>query len=292
MKDWGRLLTAIITPFDSTGVNFKELARIANHLVDTGTTGVVVAGTTGESPTLTHDEKLRCFEVVKEAIGDRGAVVAGTGSNNTQESIQLTMEAEERGMDGAMLVSPYYNKPSQEGLYQHFAAVAAKTRLPIIIYNIQGRTAVNIETVTLLRMAEIGNIVAVKEASGSISQISEVCEQMPEGFRVYSGDDALTLPLMAVGGYGIVSVIAHVAGREISTMLDHFLAGRNAQAIELHKRMNPLIRALFCTVNPVPIKEAMGMIGFDVGPLRLPMVPLTNEQRDLVRKALQQFGKL
>jgi 4-hydroxy-tetrahydrodipicolinate synthase len=290
MKDWGRLLTAIITPFDDGGVNFAELGRIANHLVDTGSSGIVVAGTTGESPTLGHDDKLRAFETVLEAVGDRATVVAGTGTNSTDESIRLTKEAEAIGVHGAMLVSPYYNKPSQEGLYQHFSTIAASTRLPIVVYNIQSRTCVNIETDTVARLAEVENIIAVKEASGSISQISDVCAAVPKGFWVYSGDDALTLPLMAVGGYGIISVIGHVAGKQIREMLDHFLAGEIEQAITLHQRMLPLTKALFCATNPVPVKEAMGMLGFNVGSFRLPLTPLTPEQRDGVRTALAQFG--
>jgi 4-hydroxy-tetrahydrodipicolinate synthase len=292
MKDWGRLLTAIITPFDHSGVNRGELARIANHLVDTGSTGVVVAGTTGESPTLTHEEKLCAFETVLEAVGDRAAVLAGTGTNNTAESILLTKEAEAIGVHGAMVVSPYYSKPSQEGLYQHFSAIAAETRLPIVVYNIQSRTSVNIETDTVARLAGVENIIAVKEASGSISQISDVCATVPKSFRVYSGDDALTLPLMAVGGFGIISVIGHVVGRQIREMLDQFLSGRNEQAIEVHKSLLPVTKALFCTTNPVPVKEAMGMLGFDVGAFRLPLTPLTPEQRDKVRTALAQFGLL
>lgn len=293
MKDWGRLLTAIVTPFETSGgVNYPEMARIANHLADTGTTGVVVCGTTGESPTLTHEEKLGCFRTVQEAVGARVAVVAGTGTNNTEESIGLTREAEAMGLDGAMLVSPYYNKPTQEGLYQHFKAVAEKTNLPVLIYNIAGRTAVNLETLTLRRLADIPSIVAVKEASGNLNQITEVCEQMPEVFRVYSGDDALTLPILAVGGHGVVSVAAHVCGQAISRQIEAFLSGNNAEAISLNKKMMPLVRALFCATNPVPVKEAMGMLGFSVGPVRLPMVPLTPEQRDTVRRALTTFGGL
>jgi 4-hydroxy-tetrahydrodipicolinate synthase len=191
-----------------------------------------------------------------------------------------------------MLVSPYYSKPSQEGLYQHFAAVAGSTRLPIVVYNIVSRTGVNIETDTVVRLAGVENIVAVKEASGSITQVSDVCAAVPSGFRVYSGDDALTLPLLAVGGYGVISVIAHVAGRQISEMIGAFLAGRVDDAAALHKRLLPLTKALFCASNPVPVKEAMGMMGFNVGPIRLPLTPLTPEQRDRVHQALAGFGLL
>jgi len=292
MKDWGRVLTAIITPFDSHGVNYAELGRVAKHLVDTGTTGVVVCGTTGESPTLSHEEKLNCFRTVKEAVGDRSAVIAGTGTNNTAESIGLTQEAEQLGFDGVMLVAPYYNKPSQDGLYEHFKAIAARSKLPILIYNIQGRTAVNVETPTLRKLSQIDNIVAVKEASGNLGQISEVCAQMPSDFRVYSGDDALTLPVMSVGGYGVVSVASHVAGTAIASMIDAFLAGRIEDAIQIHKKMVPLVQAIFCAPNPVPVKEAMGMLGFEVGPVRLPLVPLSTDQRDRVRTALKEFGVL
>jgi 4-hydroxy-tetrahydrodipicolinate synthase len=293
MKDWGRLLTAIITPFKPQGgVNLAELARVAKHLVGTGSEGIVVAGTTGESPTMTHEEKIDAFRVVKEAVGDRAAVIAGTGTNSTEQSIALTHEAEELGLDGAMLVSPYYNKPTQEGLYQHFSAVARRTKLPVIVYNIQARTSVNVETPTLLRLAEIDNIVAVKEASGNMAQISDVCALTSDGFRIYSGDDALTLPVLSVGGYGVVSVAAHVAGRRIREMIDHYLAGRVADAAAVNRNLLPLVHALFCTTSPVPVKEAMGMCGIHVGPVRLPLVPLSPEQRQTVRTALEGLGVL
>ncbi|GMV36165.1 MAG: 4-hydroxy-tetrahydrodipicolinate synthase 2 [Fimbriimonadales bacterium] len=295
MRDWGRLLTAIVTPFSSDGqsVNHAEMARIANHLVDSGSSGIVVAGTTGESPTLTHEEKLAAFRTVREAVGQRAAIVAGTGSNSTEQSIELTLEAEEMGLDGAMLVAPYYNKPSQEGLFRHFQAVASRTKLPVLIYNIPSRTSVNVEPSTILRLMEAcPNVIAVKEASGNIGQISDLCAALPEGRRVYSGDDALTLPVLAVGGYGVVSVMAHVAGRAIREMIEAYVSGNTGEALRLHRATAPLCKALFCTTSPTPVKEAVGMLGYDVGPVRLPLVPLNSEQRSLVREAMVAAGVL
>lgn len=295
MREWGRLLTAIVTPFstDGRGVNHEEMARIAVHLVNTGSTGIVVAGTTGESPTLSHEEKLGAFRTVRDAVGDRAAVVAGTGSNSTEQSIQLTLEAEDLGLDGVMLVAPYYNKPSQEGLFRHFEAVASRTSLPVLIYNIPSRTSVNVEPSTVLRLMEAcPNVIAVKEASGSIGQISDLCAALPPDRRVYSGDDALTLPVLAVGGYGVVSVMAHVAGRAIHDMIEAYVSANPPEALRLHRKIAPLCRALFCTTSPTPVKEAVGMLGFDVGPVRLPLVSLTSEQRALVREAMIAVGVL
>jgi 4-hydroxy-tetrahydrodipicolinate synthase len=269
------------------------MARIAGHLVDTGSSGIVVAGTTGESPTLSHEEKIAVFGTVRDAVGQRAAVVAGTGSNDTEQSIRVTIEAEKMGLDGVMLVAPYYNKPSQDGLFRHFEAIASRTKLPVLIYNIPSRTSVNVEPATILRLMDAcSNVIAVKEASGNIGQISELCAAVPEGRRVYSGDDALTLPVLAVGGYGVVSVMAHVAGKAIREMIEAYVSGNGAEALRLHRQTAPLCRALFCTTSPTPVKEAVGMLGFDVGPVRLPLVPLTSEQRSLVRDAMVAAGVL
>src|ERR1022692_2987674 len=223
-KDWGRLLTAMITPFNAAGgVDYDEAARIAGYLVDVQKNdGLVVCGTTGESPTLTHAEKLRLLEVVLEAVGDRAAIVFGAGTYNTAESVEMSKEAERRSAHGILAVNPYYNRPGQDGLEAHFRAIAGATGLPVMLYNIQPRSAINLETPTLLRLAEIPNIVAVKEASGLIGQIGDVCRQAPDGFRVYSGDDGLTLPVLSLGGYGLVSVVAHVVGSELAEMINVF----------------------------------------------------------------------
>src|SRR5579871_2757858 len=238
-RDWGRLLTAMLTPFDADGkVNLREVAKIARFCVDVQKNdGLVINGTTGESPTLEEDEKFAVLETVLETVGDKAAVIFGGGTYSTKESIHLTRQAERRGAHGIMLVNPYYNKPGQSGLYAHFSTVARETGLPVLLYNIQPRSAINLETPTLLKLAEIPNIVAVKEASGNVPQISDVCAQAPAGFRVYSGDDAITLPILSVGGYGVVSVAAHVVGAEIKAMIEAFPASPE-RAKQMHQRLS------------------------------------------------------
>jgi len=286
-KDWGRLLTAMLTPFNSDGsVNYKEAARIAAFLVDEQKNdGLVVNGTTGESPTLTEEEKLRLLEITLETVGDRAAVVFGAGSYNTAESIQMTREAEKRGAHGIMLVNPYYNRPGQAGLYAHFSTVARETGLPVMLYNIQPRSAINLETPTLLRLAEIPNIVAVKEASGMIGQIGDVCAQAPEGFRIYSGDDGLTLPILSLGGYGLVSVVAHVVGADLKRMIESF-SGNPEEARRIHQRLLPVFKALFSAPSPVPVKYALAKRGFDCQSVRLPLVELTPDEAKIVDAAM------
>lgn len=290
---FGRLLTAMVTPFHpDESVNLEAAAQLARHLVDTGTDGVVVSGTTGESPTLTSEEKLALFRTVKEAVGDRASVIAGTGSYCTRESVELTREAEKVGADGILAVVPYYNNPPQEGLYRHFRAMAECTSLPVILYNIPARSPRNLEADTVARLAEIPNIVAVKESSGKLEQVAEIIARTPASFRVYSGDDSSTLPLMSIGGYGIISVVAHLAGPQIKQMLEAFVAGRVAEAAELHGRLLPLFQACFCTTNPIPIKAAMSLRGIDCGPVRLPLVNATEKELATVQGALQALGLL
>jgi 4-hydroxy-tetrahydrodipicolinate synthase len=269
----------MLTPFNADGsVNYRETARVARHLVETQKNdGIVVSGTTGESPTLSEDEKLRLLETTLEAVGDKAAVLFGAGTYDTAESIHLTREGEKRGAHGIMLVNPYYSRPGQAGLYAHFSTIAAETALPVLLYNIQPRSAINLETPTLLRLAEIPNIVAVKEASGSIPQISDVCAQAPAGFRVYSGDDSLTLPILSVGGHGIVSVAAHVVGAEMKDMLDAF-PGDHAKALRHHQRLAPIFKSLFANPSPVPVKYALSCLGFDCRSVRLPNVELTEAE--------------
>ena len=282
-RDWGRLLTAMLTPFHPDGtVNYEEAARIAAYLVDEqGNDGLVVNGTTGESPTLSEQEKLRLLEVTLATVGDRAAVVFGAGTYNTSESIHLAREGERRGAHGIMLVNPYYNRPGQAGLEAHFRTVAGETGLPVMLYNIQPRSAINLETSTLLRLAEVKNIVAVKEASGNIGQIGDVCRLAPEGFRVYSGDDGLTLPILSVGGHGLVSVAAHIVGREYKELIDVF-AKNPARARELHHQVTPVVKALFSAPSPVPVKYALSKRGFDCRSVRLPLVELSEPERALV----------
>jgi 4-hydroxy-tetrahydrodipicolinate synthase len=291
--NWGPVVTAMVTPFnENLEVNYDAAQALAELLVQTGSTGLVVSGTTGESPTLTHEEKVTLFRKVKEAVGNRAAVLAGTSTYDTEESVRLSQEAERAGVDGLLLVAPYYNRPSQEGLYQHFKTIAHAVDLPVMIYNIPGRTGVNVEPTTLLRLAEITNVVAVKEASGNLNQMSEICAGAPDGFLVYSGDDSLTLPLLAVGGVGVVSVASHVVGRDIRRMCEAFFAGKVQEATKLHHRMLPLFKALFCTTNPVPVKAALNMLGANVGGVRLPLVEANDREKEIVRKALRDYGLL
>jgi 4-hydroxy-tetrahydrodipicolinate synthase len=279
----------MLTPFNQDGsVNESETRRIARHLVDEQKNdGLVVCGTTGESPTLDEAEKLRILELVLEEVGDKAAVVFGAGTYDTTESVVMTREAEKRGAHGIMLVNPYYNRPGQAGLYAHFSTIARETKLPVMLYNIQPRTAINLETSTLLKLAEIPNIVAVKEASGNLGQISDVCGGVPDGFRVYSGDDGLTLPVLSLGGYGVVSVAGHVVGTEIKEMIVSALGGDPARARKIHHRLSPVFKALFSAPSPVPVKHALSRRGFDCARVRLPLVELTDDEKRVVDRTLE-----
>lgn len=285
------VITAMVTPFRSSlEVDYGRAAELAVRLVEHGSEGVLVAGTTGESPTLDHGEKLKLFEAVLEAVGDRAAVIAGTGTNSTQASVKLTKQAEAIGVRAVMAVCPYYNKPTQDGLYEHFAAIAGATDLPVMVYNIPGRTAVNLAPATALRLAELPNIVAIKEAAGSLDQTSELCRQAPPGLRIYSGDDSLTLPMISVGASGVVSVASHLAGERIARMCASYLAGDVEAARSLHFELWPLFRVLFISTNPIPVKAALRIAGFDCGPCRLPMTTLSPEHEAAVRRVLGGQG--
>lgn len=291
MAGFGQVITAMVTPMDRTlAVDYDRAAALAKRLVDAGSDGLVVCGTTGEAPTLTDDEKIRLFRTVREAVGPRAKIIAGTGTYDTAHSIHLTREAERAGCDGVLLVNPYYNKPSQEGLYRHFKAVAESTSLPVMLYNIQGRTSVNCEPATIARLAEVPNIAAVKEASGSLDQMSQIRKLTRPEFHLYSGDDSLTLPLLAVGGTGVVSVASHLAGREIKAMIQAYQAGDVRQAQTLHFRLWPLFKVLFITTNPVPVKAALALSGFDVGGLRLPLVEATAKEREAIGAVLKELA--
>ncbi|MCC6351839.1 MAG: 4-hydroxy-tetrahydrodipicolinate synthase [Fimbriimonadaceae bacterium] len=286
-RDWGRLLTALVTPFDDDGnVDYAEARRIAAYVVDKQkNSGLVVSGTTGESPTLSTDEKRGLLTEILDEVGGRAAVLFGAGTYNTEESIRLARMGEDLGAHGLMLVNPYYNKPGQRGLEAHFRAIAESTSLPILLYNIQPRSAINLETETLLRLAETPNIVAVKEASGNLGQISEVCARVPSGFRVYRGDDGLTLPILSVGGYGVVSVAGHIVGDRIARMIESFLQGRVAESAQLHQELLPLIKALFAAPSPTPVKHALALLGFRTRRVRLPLVPLSESEAEGVERA-------
>jgi 4-hydroxy-tetrahydrodipicolinate synthase len=291
MGGMGQVITAMVTPMDrDQAVDYDRAAALARRLVDTGSDGLVVCGTTGESPTLSDEEKIRLFHTVRNAVDGRARVIAGTGTYDTAHSIHLTREAERAGCDAVLLVNPYYNKPSQEGLYRHFKAIADSTRLPVMLYNIQGRTSVNCEPATIARLAQVPNIVGVKEASGSLDQMSQIRKVTPPEFHLYSGDDSLTLPLLAVGGTGVVSVASHLAGREIKAMIQAYQAGDVKQALALHLRLWPLFKVLFITTNPTPVKAALALAGFEVGGLRLPLVEATSGEREQIGAVLRDLA--
>ncbi|MGO0123139.1 4-hydroxy-tetrahydrodipicolinate synthase [Desulfothermobacter acidiphilus] len=292
--DLGYVLTAMVTPFDREGrLDLQQAKRLAHRLVESGSDGVVVAGTTGESPTLTKEEKIALFSAVAEEIGGRATVVAGTGGNDTATSVELTRAAEKSGVDAIMVVTPYYNKPSQEGLYQHFRAVATSTNLPVMLYNVPGRTAVNLLPSTVARLArDVPNIVALKEASGNLDQVSELRRLLPDDFALYSGDDALTLPILALGGRGVVSVVAHLVGARLKEMISAYHSGNVTLAAKIHRDLYPLMKGMFITTNPVPVKAALNLLGFNVGPPRLPLVEANQVEKEKLAELLREAGLL
>src|SRR5438094_4682768 len=291
MKEIGRLLTAMVTPLKADGkVDYDAAGKLAMMLVADGSDGVVVSGTTGESPSLSDAEKIELVRTVKEAIPGKN-VVAGTGSNDTHHSVELSELAMKAGADALLAVVPYYNKPPREGMYQHFKAIAEVG--PTIMYHIQGRTAINMTAATTLRCAELPGILGVKEASGDIDQMGLVCAGKPSGFNVWSGDDSFTLPLMAVGGYGVICVTSHVAGRSMKRLIDAYLGGDNDEARRIHLGLLPVIKSLMTTAaNPVPIKSVLNAMGFAAGPFRLPLVPPTDQQLQSVMTTVKAAGDL
>jgi 4-hydroxy-tetrahydrodipicolinate synthase len=288
---FGRLLTAMVTPFDAAGeVDYTQAQRLARALLDSGSDGLVVCGTTGEAPTLSHDEKLRLFRAIAEAAGDDGDVVAGTSTYNTRESIELSREAQSAGVDGLLLTVPYYNRPTQEGIYRHFEAIAGAVDIPCIIYNIPSRTGRNMEPETIVRAAGIGNVIGVKEASGSCEAVAKIVEEAGDGFYVWSGDDSMTLPFMAVGGYGVICTCSNLYGRQMRGIIEAFLAGRNAEAAAAHRRLLPLMSALMTVgPNPIPVKHALNKSGFKAGGLRLPLWDLNEAESAKLMGILQAY---
>lgn len=294
---FGQVLTAMVTPFLLNGeIDEAATVRLVEHLLANGTDGIVVCGTTGESPTLTHAEKLRLFRLVKQTVGKRGAVIAGTGGNDTAASITLTQEAADLGVDGALLVVPPYNRPSQEGLYRHFLAIAqAAPQLRCLLYNVPTRTGQNMESQTTVRLSHAAaNIVGIKEASGNLMQCAEIVAGAPEGFNLYSGDDALTLPMLAIGGVGVVSVSSHLVGSDMKAMHTAYFSGNRCEAIRLNNKMLPIVRACFQPTAPSPagVKAGLNLLGIEVGGLRLPMVEAGEKERGIVRAALADYGLL
>ncbi|MGN7939826.1 MULTISPECIES: 4-hydroxy-tetrahydrodipicolinate synthase [Bacillaceae] len=287
MGHFGKLLTAMVTPFDINGnIDFQKTSTLIDYLINHGTDALVVAGTTGESPTLSYEEKIALIKHTVKEVAGRVPVIAGTGSNNTAASIKLTKKAEESGADAIMLVVPYYNKPNQEGLYQHFKAIAESTKLPIMLYNIPGRSVVNLEVDTIVRLSELPNIVAIKEASGNLDAMAEIISKTKDEFVLYSGDDALTLPILSIGGVGVVSVASHIIGKEMQAMISSFVEGDYLSAAKQHQKLLPVIKQLFTAPNPVPVKTALQIRGLDVGSVRLPLIPLTNEERNQLTKII------
>ncbi len=290
---FGRVLTAMATPFDLDGqIDHAEAARLAVYLVEHGNDGLVVAGSTGESVTLTSDEKIALFHTVQQAVGTRAKVLGGVGSPSTGETVALIQRASEVALDGLLVVTPAYNKPSQEGLYRHFAACAQATPLPLMLYNVPGRTMVNMEPSTALRLAEIDTIVALKEA-GALLQVGEVTDRAPQGFDVYCGADEVNLPALALGAVGIVSVIAHIVGDDLHAMHDAFFAGDLDTARRLHLKTLPMTKAMFSVPNPVPTKTALTMMGvISSSRVRLPLIEANDQERIAIKTALADYGLL
>lgn len=288
MKNWGRLITAMVTPFDDNmQVDYEMAAKLSKKLVEEGTTALVVCGTTGEAPTLTAEEKENLFRTVKKSVDV--PVIAGVGTNSTAATIENCKRALECGVDALLVVVPYYNKPDQESMYQHYKAVAEAVDGDIIIYNVPGRTGCNMLPSTLAKLAEIKNIVAVKEASGNVQQFSEMVMVTPEDFMVYTGDDALTLPTLAVGGYGVISVASQVVGLKMKEMIDSYLEGKVSSAAKLHIELTDIFEKLFCTTNPIPVKAALNMMGVNVGDLRLPLVKANPSLQAEIQRSLRKL---
>ncbi|WP_303154286.1 4-hydroxy-tetrahydrodipicolinate synthase [Phascolarctobacterium faecium] len=290
---FGRLLTAMVTPFNADGsVNYEKAADLAEWLINNGSDGLVVAGSTGEAATMSAEEKLELFRVVVNRINKRVPVIAGTGSNNTTDSVKMTKMAEAMGVDGALIVGPYYNKPTQEGFYQHFAAVAQSTGLPIIVYNVPGRTASNISPAIVARLAaDFENIVAIKEAAGNVAQVAELYSVLPEEFTIYSGDDGLILPFMSVGATGLISVLSNIGGGILQDVMQAYEDGRVREAAKLNARMVPLANAMFIETNPIPVKAAVTLVtGIDAGQPRLPLTPMEPANKAKMVAVLQEYG--
>lgn len=291
-EPFGRVVTAMVTPFAEDGsVNYEVTEKLANHLVDNGSDSLVVCGTTGESPTLSWSEEYELFKVVKGAVGDRAKVIAGTGSNSTTEAISATIKAAKLNLDGSLQVVPYYNKPPQPGLYEHFKAIAQSCpELPMMLYNVPGRTSCNLEAETVAKLAEIDNIVAIKEASGNLEQACKIRCLTPDNFAIYSGEDALTLPMMTVGSSGVVSVASHLVGKQMQSMIAAFYAGEHQQATQIQLQLFPLFQVLFLTTNPIPVKTALKLQGWQVGKLRTPLCELQLDLLEKLKLVLQELS--
>jgi 4-hydroxy-tetrahydrodipicolinate synthase len=290
MKQLGRTLTAMVTPFKENGdVDYEQAQKLALALLDSGSDGLVVAATTGEAPTLSWEEELRLFREVKSAVGGRGTVVAYTGSNSTAEAVEATKGAEKIGVDACLSVVPYYNKPNQEGIYQHFKTIAAATGLPIIMYNIPGRVVVNMTADTIARLSRIDNIVGVKEANGDMAHVAQTISNAKEGFCIWSGNDNDTFPIMALGGYGVIGVTTHLCGRQYKKIIELVLSDRVKEAAAIHRHLVPLVNAMFMFPSPAPVKYALNQIGINVGKPRLPLVDVDEKTAATIRDLLKKY---
>jgi len=289
-EDLGRLITAMVTPFAKDGtVDYEQAKKLALALLSSGSDGLVVVGTTGESPTVTWEEEHRLFQEIKSVVGESGAVIAGTGANSTEEARENTVKAEKWGVDACLLVVPYYNKPTQEGLFRHFKTIAESTSLPCILYNVPSRTVTNLAAETVIRLSALPNIIGVKEASGNMEQIAQIIHGAREGFAVWSGNDSDTLPMMALGAYGVISVASHLVGRQIKDMIELFVARDMSQAAAIHRHLLPLFRDLFVVSNPIPVKFALNHLGFRAGGYRLPLTELDPKSAEVVLSTLSKY---
>ncbi len=292
---FGPLVTAMATPFGPQGqLDLLRAEALVDRLIHNASTGLVITGTTGESPTLTAQEKLELYRAAKSASAGRAPIIANTGDNETAFSIELSKQAEQIGVDALLLVVPYYNRPSQEGLFQHFKAIAQSVELPCLLYNVPARTARNLEPSTVARLAEIPNIIGIKEASGDLTQIAQIRASMPDDFWIYSGNDNDTFPMLSLGGCGVISVASHIAGPQISEMMSAFWSGDLKRALDLHLKLLPLVNALFpaSSPSPAPVKAGMKLQGFDCGGLRLPMIEAEPSDIEVLRQAMQKAGVL
>ena len=290
MNKLGRVLTAMVTPFKENGeVDYEQAKKLASALIDSGCDGVVVAATTGEAPTLTWEEELRLFKEVKSAVGDRATIVAYTGSNSTAEAVEATEGAEKIGVDACLSVVPYYNRPTQEGIYQHFKTIAEATSLPIIMYNIPSRVVVNMTPDTIVRLSQIDNIVGVKEANGDMAHVAQVISNAREGFNIWSGNDNDTFLIMTLGGYGTIGVVTHLVGKQVRKMMELVLDNNVKEAAAIHRHLVPLVNVLFIQPNPGPVKYALNHIGMRVGAPRLPLLPPDEKAGATIIETLKKY---
>jgi 4-hydroxy-tetrahydrodipicolinate synthase len=281
---------AIVTPFKDDKINFKKLEELLEWHVSEGTDAIIICGTTGESATMSDDEKKEAIRFTVEKINKRIPVIAGTGSNNTKHSIELSQYAEKVGADGLLVVTPYYNKTTQKGLIEHYTAIADKVNTPIIIYNVPGRTGLNILPKTIMELAKHQNIKGVKEASGNIAQVAEIARLVSDDFYIYSGNDDMIVPLLSLGGHGVISVVANILPKDTHNIVEYFLDGDLKSSRELQLKMKPLIDALFIEVNPIPVKEAMNLLGMEVGPCKLPLTSMTDENKQKLIHEMSLYG--